>query len=51
MAEKDINKAGSSAKITFFGQKSQQNPQLWAVSGEASGIALQLLTETNTPIP
>ncbi|MCW2485813.1 fimbrial protein [Candidatus Symbiopectobacterium sp. NZEC127] len=50
-AEKDINKAGSSAKITFLGQQSQQNPQLWAVSGEASGIALQLLTETNTPIP
>ncbi|MBG6248202.1 MULTISPECIES: fimbrial protein [Symbiopectobacterium] len=47
-AEKDINKSGSSAKITFLGQ---QNPQLWAVSGEASGIALQLLTETNTPIP
>ncbi len=50
-AEKDINKSGSSAKITFLGQQSQQNPQLWAVSGEASGIALQLLTETNTPIP
>lgn len=50
-AEKNINKTGSSAKITFLGQQSQQNPQLWAVSGEASGLALQLLTETNTPIP
>ncbi|MFT8210727.1 MAG: fimbrial protein [Symbiopectobacterium sp.] len=48
-AEKDINKTGSSARITFLDQQSQQNPQLWAVSGEASGIALQLFDRGKHP--